>query len=342
MANYYLGHTGEELDEAIRRVLSGELNVPLQEKRVTPTTSEQIVAPDSDYKGLSRVTVEGIPQSYTDEVYNQGYEAGYNAEKPYMAELEYIESTGTQYIDTGVKSKSALRIKIKAQQMETTTASRWLFGGRNAYADSSIVFFWNGSQSSWQGDYQKSTLRYSFDNTIAKVQGVIEVDANKNVWNVNGIEHDYGEVVFESNYNLALFATNDWGTITGHSKVKVWYCQIYDNGTLVRDYIPCKNNGEFGLYDLVEGKFYGNAGTGVFAGEIVVVENTGVEEVVVVTRTVNTLYVGRNCTIKTKNGIRTSIITAMERSSDSSMISLIFGNLKVTLIEKLKGVEAKT
>lgn len=51
------------------------------------------------------------------------------------------------------------------------------------------------------------------------------------------------------------------------------------------------------------------------------------------------IYVGRNCTIKTKNGIRESIITSMERSSESNMISLIFGKLKVTLIEKLKGVE---
>ena len=47
-------------------------------------------------------------------------------------------------------------------------------------------------------------------------------------------------------------------------------CKIYDNGTLVRDMIPCKDpDGNIGMYDTVNAVFYGNAGTGEFvAGEI--------------------------------------------------------------------------
>lgn len=63
MSNYYLNHTGAQLDEAIRKVLSGELDVPLQEKTVSPTTSQQIVSPDSAYKGLSKVTVNAMPSA---------------------------------------------------------------------------------------------------------------------------------------------------------------------------------------------------------------------------------------------------------------------------------------
>lgn len=47
-------------------------------------------------------------------------------------------------------------------------------------------------------------------------------------------------------------------------------------------------------------------------------------------------FVGRTCTIKTKSGVRTSIVTKSEVKSNSSMIGLTFGKLKVTLIEKLR------
>lgn len=47
-------------------------------------------------------------------------------------------------------------------------------------------------------------------------------------------------------------------------------------------------------------------------------------------------FVGRNCTIKTKSGVRTSIVTKSEVKSNSEMIGLTFGKLKVTLIEKLR------
>lgn len=50
----------------------------------------------------------------------------------------------------------------------------------------------------------------------------------------------------------------------------------------------------------------------------------------------NRFFVGRKCTIKTKSGVRTSMITKSEIKSTSSMINLTFGNLKVTLIEKLR------
>jgi len=52
---------------------------------------------------------------------------------------------------------------------------------------------------------------------------------------------------------------------------------------------------------------------------------------------VDQFYVGRSCNIKTKTGIKPSMITKAEVSSSSPMITLTFGNLKITLIEKLRG-----
>ena len=45
--------------------------------------------------------------------------------------------------------------------------------------------------------------------------------------------------------------------------VRIYSCQLYDNGTLVRDFVPCVNPyGEVGLYDKVTGGFFGNGGSG--------------------------------------------------------------------------------
>lgn len=47
-------------------------------------------------------------------------------------------------------------------------------------------------------------------------------------------------------------------------------------------------------------------------------------------------YVGRKCTIRTKSGVKTSLITKAEVKDSSAMIHLTFGNLKITLIDKIR------
>lgn len=46
---------------------------------------------------------------------------------------------------------------------------------------------------------------------------------------------------------------------------KIYSCQIEIDGVVIRNFVPCiAPTNAVGLYDLVEGKFYGNAGTGAF------------------------------------------------------------------------------
>lgn len=61
---------------------------------------------------------------------------------------------------------------------------------------------------------------------------------------------------------------------TGEDEVdiNIYSLQIEDGGVLVRNYMPYYQDGEFGLLDLVEGKFYGNLGGGTFIGELLTVE----------------------------------------------------------------------
>lgn len=66
---------------------------------------------------------------------------------------------------------------------------------------------------------------------------------------------------------LLLFKTGEDGV-----DINIYSLQIEDGGVLVRNYMPYYQDGEFGLYDLVEGKFYGNLGGGTFTGELLTIE----------------------------------------------------------------------
>lgn len=45
----------------------------------------------------------------------------------------------------------------------------------------------------------------------------------------------------------------------------LYYFKMWDSGTLVRDMIPCKDgSGQAGMYDKVNGKFYGSSSNASF------------------------------------------------------------------------------
>ncbi len=48
------------------------------------------------------------------------------------------------------------------------------------------------------------------------------------------------------------------------------------------------------------------------------------------------LYIGRDCTIRTKDGIRTSLVTSTSVNNKSRFASIELGKLKVTLIDKIR------
>ena len=72
---------------------------------------------------------------------------------------------------------------------------------------------------------------------------------------------------FNLNMNFWLFRRNaNSEDLKYYSYNKLYYFRMYQNGTLVRDFIPCYRNSdnEAGLYDLINNIFYTNQGTGKF------------------------------------------------------------------------------
>lgn len=178
-------------------------------------------------------------------------------------QVEYIESTGTQYIDTGFVPNQDTRVVCEA--IVPISGTNWLYGARTSASSNAFAF-----AASTNGYYTTgyNTKTNSFDASLNS-DGVIHIDANKSVTTLtskNGSATITGTSgTFTAPCNLTLFGGNTKGTVTCGS-VTIYSCQIYDNGTLVRDYVPCTNSaGVAGLYDMANGAFYQNAGTGAFA-----------------------------------------------------------------------------
>ena len=179
-------------------------------------------------------------------------------------QLEYIESTGTQYIDTGFKPKWNSRIVIDASDIQST-ASTALFGCRNqasATASKSFGVLIPGTTSQIRADYfGKNAALTQSDKTPRTM-----LDMNRNVFTAFGLTATNTEVSSgQSGINLFLFCYNNVGKANYFSTYIMYSCRIYDDGNLVRSFIPCqKPDGTVGLWDDVNSVFYGNAGTGTF------------------------------------------------------------------------------
>lgn len=176
------------------------------------------------------------------------------------AEVQYIQSSGTQYVDTGFKPNQDSRVLIKLSTSET--GSHTVFGTDIDWVDNGFALGVGFTH------YGKETGTISGLNNGSPH----EVDFNKNIISMDGSTVlAMGASTFSVPHNLALFANNRAGGIQEKTTMALYYCRIYDGNTIIRDYIPCKNaGGAVGLYDLIGQKFYGNAGTGSFtAGPVV-------------------------------------------------------------------------
>lgn len=93
------------------------------------------------------------------------------------------------------------------------------------------------------------------------------VDANKNICTIGDTVLNGTYQQGQTKFNLFVLTCNNAGNFNSNynTYARLYSCQIYDNGTLIRDYVPCTNpSGEVGLYDLENEEFYGNAGSGAF------------------------------------------------------------------------------
>lgn len=180
-------------------------------------------------------------------------------------ELPYIESNGTQYINTNFKPNQNTRIVMNFQIK--TTASTWecIFGTRDSSDNTNTFAFWNDTSNAF-GIYYKSSGNIDYFSSTTSTDGKITIDINKNLSTLNNQILNLSTQSFSSSYPVYLSAVNNAGTAQYYSNLKIYKCKIYDNGTLIRNYIPAlrTSDSKAGLYDLVNKVFYPDAAGGNF------------------------------------------------------------------------------
>ncbi len=192
-------------------------------------------------------------------------------------ELEYIESTGTQYIDTGITDIVNLKTELVAQltSIQTTGFPTLIGAGLSSSSDYyKVILGYHGTQFYSQSG-NGSGYKY-FGN----------LDTNKHTFIVdNGTDSQtitMDGTIYTSNYAittnqtvpLAIFARKTAGSVGSSTNMKVWSVKFWHNGVLIQNLVPARrdSDGVLGMYDLADANpataFHTNAGTGTFiAGE---------------------------------------------------------------------------
>lgn len=162
--------------------------------------------------------------------------------------LAYLESDGSDYIDTGFKPNSNTRVRFEGYN--NSTSSGWIFGA------------WKAANNNMFCASALKTYNICYGTEIwanaTMPVGPISIDINKNAYTYNGVSGTLSEQTFSCDYTMYLFHINAAGSVsTGCFNGRIYSVKMYDNGVLVRDLIPCTNPDDIeGLWDSVNGVFY--------------------------------------------------------------------------------------
>ena len=214
--------------------------------------------------------------------------------------VRYVESTGSQYVDTGVTGRWNTRVEAQVEWLEFKDSS--LIGSRTSNsspnANSRLYLCYtyrHGSESSYnviytatngvldEVYYNSAAARweanriYDYSATLSATNGVGQTTTTINV---DGLEiFNKSAPALDTGRTLHLFACNVAGTANYFSKARIYRLKIWqgpiDGGdmTLQRDLIPCMKNGKAGLYDAASGDILYSG-----SGDLVCDENSEVPD----------------------------------------------------------------
>lgn len=175
-------------------------------------------------------------------------------------QVEYLQSTDTQYINTGVVPKTSLSVKIKYNILQLASSNNIaIFGSISSQtglfsglASNPLVYYINS------GAEAVSSIPFAL-NTIREEEYI------NNTMIRSDVTYTTNPIV-ANDIPMALFGRNTGSEIARIGTLRIYYFALYDNGVLIQNLVPAKRNSDnvLGMYDTVTGNFLTNSGTGSF------------------------------------------------------------------------------
>ncbi|MDO4811340.1 MAG: hypothetical protein Q3985_05270 [Eubacteriales bacterium] len=196
--------------------------------------------------------------------------------------LEYIEASGTQYIDTGVMPTENCTAEIdfaltgytNRDYIALVSASTHMYLVHFTHSSGEEIkfvpnWFSYSSASSYSEIYKNQRYRslcHIFNNATPNgFAGGIAITTEGNF-----SERRYATQTYTPENNFFIFARNNGGgTVSYQAKARLYALKLYTDGILRRDFVPAirKADSVIGLYDRVSDSFFTNIGTGTFTGQ---------------------------------------------------------------------------
>ena len=197
--------------------------------------------------------------------------------------LDYVESSGSQYIDTGVTGKTGTRMVAEMEWVETPSSQSTFCGAYDG--NTYVVTPYTSAGSSHQVGYAKNT-QYQVGgsgkpNPDIRFRVETTQEAGSQSFNVRALDgsgynatRTYNDsAIVDLGYPLYIFARNDAGTANQYSSARIFSLMLWQkdgNGDwqLVRHFLPCRSDGRAALYDKVDGTIYFPQGGELVAGPV--------------------------------------------------------------------------
>lgn len=185
----------------------------------------------------------------------------------YDAEVEYLESVEAR--------KAGSQITFPVGDRATFECKLHIFDT----IDLKFMGLMYNEGGAYQGCFQISTILGGY-RTQAPFMGTLSVDTppvditrpivykspdpNHLYWTIDGVQYPVGACRWNTAGNFHLFHAGVLNYWNDKGRNRLYWCKVYEDGVLTRDFIPVRYRGVGYMYDNVSGRLFGNQGSGEF------------------------------------------------------------------------------